>query len=112
LYKVDPVFVNEAKNAFSRFNQDRYYGQKLPITVIRINEGEQLLLMGPFVNATEASTYTDKNKGLAATRIIPWLTPDKYSFSIISPSNLTILRKKGETAQYWQMLKNLFPDKY
>lgn len=112
LYKVDPVFVNEAKNAFNRFNQDRYYGQKLPITVIRINEAEQLLLMGPFVNATEASTYTDKNKGLAATRIIPWLTPDKYSFSIISPSNLTILRKKGETAQYWQMLKNLFPDKY
>ncbi len=112
LYKVDPVFVNEAKNAFNRFNQDRYYGQKLPITVIRINEGEQLLLMGPFANAAEASTYTDKNKGLAASRIIPWLTPDKYSFSIISPSNLTILRKKGETTDYWQMLKNLFPDKY
>ncbi|WP_439505909.1 tetratricopeptide repeat protein [Sediminibacterium sp.] len=112
LYKVDPVFVNEAKNAFNRFNQDRYYGQKLPITVIRINEGEQLLLMGPFANATEASTYTDKNKGLAATRIIPWLTPDKYSFSIISPSNLTILKKKGETVDYWKLLKNLFPDKY
>lgn len=112
LYKVDPVFVSEAKNAFNRFNQERYYGQKLPITVIRINEGEQVLLMGPFVNAAEASTYTDKNKGLAASRIIPWLDVSKYKFSIISPSNLTLLMKKGETSTYWQMLQKLFPDKY
>lgn len=112
LYKVDPVFVSEAKNAFNRFNQERYYGQKLPISVIRINEGEQILLMGPFVNAAEASTYTDKNKGLAASRIIPWLDVAKYKFSIISPSNLSLLIKKGETSTYWQMLQKLFPDKY
>ncbi len=112
LYKVDPVFVSEARNAFNRFNQGQYYNQKLPIVVIRINEEEQLLLMGPFANAAEASTYTDKNRGLAASRIIPWLSVDKYSFSIISPSNLTLLRKKGETTSYRQLLKSLFPDKY
>ncbi len=112
LYKVDPIFVSEARNAFNRFNQERYYGQKLPINIIRVNETEQLLLMGPFVNAAEASTYTDKNKSLAASRIMPWLTADKYSFSIISPKNLALLRKKGETTTYWQLVRNLFPDKY
>lgn len=112
LNKVDPVFVSEARNAFNRYNQGQYYNQKLPIVVIRINDGEQILLMGPFANAAEASTYTDKNKGLAASRIIPWLSADKYSFSIISPSNLTLLRKKSETATYKQLLKSLFPDKY
>jgi len=112
LYKVDPIFVSEARNAFNRFNQERYYGQKLPISVIRVNETEQILLMGPFLNAAEASTYTDKNKSLAASRIMPWLTPDKYSFSIISPKNLALLRKKGETTTYWQLVRSLFPDKY
>lgn len=112
LNKVDPVFVSEAKNAFNRYNQGQYYNQKLPIVVIRINEGEQLLLMGPFANAADASTYTDKNKGIAASRIIPWLSADKYSFSIISPSNLILLRKKAETDSYKQLLKSLFPDKY
>ncbi|WP_324206021.1 hypothetical protein [Sediminibacterium sp.] len=112
LYKVDPIFVSEARNAFNRFNQERYYGQKLPINVIRVTETEQILLMGPFKNAAEASTYTDKNKSLAASRIMPWLTTDKYSFSIISPKNLALLRKKGETTTYWQLVRNLFPDKY
>ncbi len=112
LYKVDPIFVSEARNAFNRFNQERYYGQKLPINVIRVNDTEQILLIGPFINAAEASTYTDKNKSLAASRIMPWLTTDKYSFSIISPKNLTLLRKKGETTTYWQLVRNLFPDKY
>ncbi len=112
LYKVDPIFVSEARNAFNRFNQERYYGQKLPINIIRVNETEQILLMGPFMNAAEASTYIDKNKSLAASRIMPWLTPDKYSFSIISPKNLVLLRKKGETTTYWQLVRSLFPDKY
>ena len=112
LYKVDPIFVSEARNAFNRFNQERYYGQKLPMNVIRVNETEQVLLIGPFINAAEASTYTDKNKSLAASRIMPWLTTDKYSFSIISPKNLALLRKKGETTTYWQLVRNLFPDKY
>lgn len=112
LYKVDPVFVSEARNAWNRFNQERYYNQKLPISVIRINESEQLLIMGPFPNAAEASTYTDKNKPLATSRVTPWLDASKFSFAIISRYNLDLLLKKGETGTYWQMLRNLFPDKY
>lgn len=112
LYKVDPVFVSEAKNAWNRFNQERYYNQKLPISIIRVNESEQILIMGPFANAAEASTYTDRNRPLASSRVIPWLETSKFSFAIISRDNLDLLLKKGETTTYWQMLRNLFPDKY
>jgi len=112
LYKVDPVFVSEARNAWNRFNQERYYNQKLPISVIRVNESEQILIMGPFANAAEASTYTDRNRPLASSRVTPWLETSKFSFAIISRDNLDLLLKKGETATYWQMLRNLFPDKY
>ena len=112
MYKVDPVFVSEARNAWNRFNQERYYNQKLPISVIRVNESEQLLIMGPFPNAAEASTYTDKNRPLATSRVTPWLEASKFSFAIISRYNLDLLLKKGETGTYWQMLRNLFPDKY
>jgi len=112
LYKVDPVFVSEARNAWNRFNQERYYNQKLPISVIRVNDSEQILIIGPFTNAAEASTYTDRNRPLATSRVTPWLEASKFSFAIISRDNLDLLLKKGETATYWQMLRNLFPDKY
>lgn len=112
LYKVDPVFVSEARNAWNRFNQERYYNQKLPISVIRVNDSEQILIMGPFTNAAEASTYTDRNRPLATSRVTPWLEASKFSFAIISRENLNLLIKKGETGTYWQMLRNLFPDKY
>lgn len=112
LYKVDPVFVSEARNAWNRFNQERYYNQKLPINVIRVNDSEQILIMGPFTNAAEASTYTDRNRPLATSRVTPWLEASKFSFAIISRENLNLLIKKGETGTYWQMLRNLFPDKY
>lgn len=112
LYKVDPVFVSEARNAWNRFNLERYYNQKLPISVIRVNDSEQILIMGPFDNAAEASTYTDRNRPLATSRVTPWLETSKFSFAIISRENLNLLIKKGETGTYWQMLRNLFPDKY
>lgn len=112
LYKVDPVFVSEARNAWNRFNQERYYNQKLPINVIRVNDSEQILIMGPFANAAEASTYTDRNRPQASSRVTPWLDSSKFSFAIISRENLNLLLKKGETGTYWQMLRNLFPDKY
>ncbi|WP_152530912.1 hypothetical protein [Sediminibacterium sp. C3] len=112
LYKVDPVFVSEARNAWNRFNQERYYNQKLPISVIRVNDSEQILIIGPFTNAAEASTYTDRNRPLATSRVTPWLEASKFSFAIISRENLNLLIKKGETGTYWQMLRNLFPDKY
>ncbi len=112
LDKVDPVFITEGKNAFNRFNQERYYSQKIPLNVLPITESLQLLLMGPFLNAADATTYIDKTKPLAESRIIPWLAKEKYRFIILSTSNLLLLKQKKEIATYLKFLSTLFPDKF
>ncbi len=112
LNKVDPVFITEGKNAFNRFNQERYYSQKIPILVTPINDSSQLLLIGPFLNAEEATNYIDKTKPQADSRIIPWLAKEKYRFAFISPKNLLILNRKKEVTSYFKFLNGLFPDKF
>lgn len=113
LNKVDPIFISESKNAFNRFNQERFYGQKIPIAILPINDSIQFLLIGmPFTNASNAISYMDLVKSLTSSRIIPWLTADKYNYSIISLSNLAILQKRKNYTKYSEFLHQLFPDKF
>jgi len=112
LNKVDPIFITESRNAFNRYNQDSYAGQMIDIYNRRINNQYQFLLIGPFVNARDAILYIDRTKPLAKSRIIPWLTPDKYSFSIISNANMTILVSKEDVEGYHAFIQKLFPDKF
>ncbi len=111
--KLDPIFISEAKNAFNRFNQERFYGQKILITILPISDSIQFLLIGgPFANASAAISYLDQAKPLTNSRIVPWLTADKYNYSIISLSNLTILQKRRNYTTYSTFLHQLFPDKF
>jgi len=112
LNKVDGMFVGEARNAFNRFNQERFYNRRLPINTITIVPEVQLLLVGPFPSASDAVTYTDLVKPQAASRILPWLSADKYGFQIISPANLRILQNKKDIAAYRAFLQKALPDKF
>lgn len=112
LYKVDPVFASEARNAFYRFNLEKYYALRLKVTHEKLNDSTALVLIGPFANAGDAVNYVDKTRPLASGRIIPWLKPDKYTFSMISPTNLQLLYTKKNIADYLQFIKNILPDKF
>ncbi|MBC7650289.1 MAG: hypothetical protein H7101_00915 [Deinococcales bacterium] len=112
LDKVDETFAGEVKNAFNRFNKERYYNQKLDMTTANINNQFSIVLIGPFANAGEAVDYIDKTKPSAAGRIVPWLQAGKYSFSIISNSNLDLIKADKDVAGYTQFLKSIFPDKF
>ena len=112
LNKVDPIFVNESKNAFTRFNQQLSLNKPIPINIQKINAQYQYLLFGPFVNAEQALGYMDKVRPSAATRIVPWLGADKFKFSMISPSNLSLLIASGDIDGYNSFLHELYPDKF
>lgn len=112
LNKVDGMFVGEARNAFNRFNQERFYNRRLPITTVTIVPETQLLLVGPFPSASDAVSYTDLVKPQAASRILPWLSADKYGFQIISPANLRILQNKKDIAAYRAFMQKALPDKF
>ncbi len=112
LNKVDGMFVGEARNAFNRFNQEKFYNRRLPINTITIVPEIQLLLVGPFPSASDAVSYTDLVKPQAASRILPWLSADKYGFQIISPANLRILQNKKDIAAYRAFMQKILPDKF
>lgn len=110
LVKVDGIFASEGKNAFNRYNRDSYNNQKLTVNASVVSNQEQLILIGPFANAGDAMEYLNKTKPMAASRIIPWLAPEKYSFTIISSSNLTILLSNKDIASYKTFMHNIFPE--
>jgi len=104
---VDNVFRNETKNAFGIYNKEKYYNKTFDYSTLDINADNKLLLIGGFDNAQAAIDYLQEAKPVATTRIIPWLKPEKYSFSIISSRNLDLLKSKLNLEDYRK-----FVDKY
>ena len=112
LTKVDPIFVNEAKNAFARHNRDTYYNKQMQAELIEIDTDNRLLLISPFKNATEALAYIDQTRPKTANEIIPWLKGGKYSYSIITDKNLEILKNSKDLDKYRQFLDKNVPGKF
>jgi len=112
LNNVDPIFVTESRNAFNRYNQDTYSDRQIEVNNRRISPQYTFLMIGPFVNANEAVTYVDRTKPLAKTRIVPWLTTDKYSFSMISNANMNILVSAQDVDGYNAFMQQVFPGKF
>jgi hypothetical protein len=105
LNKVDNVFGNEAKNAFNRYNRERYYNLPLNSQIVPLDADNKLLLIGNFSSVQQAAEYTTKVVPLSSKEIIPWLKSDKYSFTIISERNLEILKQKTDLSSYRKFLE-------
>ena len=112
LNKVDPIFVNESRNAFLRYNQMLSLKRPLAIQVSKLNDPINLLLFGPFTNADEAIAYMDRVRPMTASRILPWIPANKFSYSMISPANLALLMESKDLEGYNSFLKELYPDKF
>jgi tetratricopeptide (TPR) repeat protein len=100
LNKVDVVYINEVKNAFSRYNRESYGTQPIAITIEPLDENNKLVLMSGFANAAAALEYTDKTKRIAGAQIVPWLAADKYYLTIIAPANFEILKQNKNLDEY------------
>lgn len=112
LTKVDPIFVNEAKNAFARYNRDTYYNKQMQAELIEMDSANRLLLISPFKNAAEAVAYVDQTRPKTANEILPWLKGGKYTYSIITDKNLGILKDKKDLDKYKQFLESNVPGKF
>ncbi|MBS1642278.1 MAG: hypothetical protein JSR11_07325 [Bacteroidetes bacterium] len=112
LNKVSNMYSVEAKNAFFRFNEVQYKNAEPPIDLININDDIGLILVGPFANASQAINYIDVVKPIAATRIISWLIPQKYSYLIISDENLQTIKSKKDISTYSSFIKEIIPNKF
>ncbi len=112
LDKVDPVFANEAGNAFNRYNSSTYFNQHLKSYSLKLDDRYNLVMVGPFKDAATALDYVDKTRPIAPSRILPWLTADKFTFSIISGANLDVLRQTKDLDSYKKLLQTVMPGKF
>lgn len=110
LTKVDPLYVNEVKNAYFRFNRERI-GKAFQMNLVNLDADRNLLLIGDFPNASDAVTYMQSAKA-ATNEVIPWLKSYKYAFSIITDSNLPVLLEKKDLEQYRKFLDQNLPGKF
>jgi outer membrane protein assembly factor BamD (BamD/ComL family) len=112
LNKVDPVFCNETKNAFARFNRETYYNKQMTADLFQIDAENRILLLSPFKDVQDAVTYVDAVKPRTATEILPWLKGGKYSFIILSDSNYDILKMNKDIDNYKAFLNQHLPGKF
>ena len=108
--KVDPVYVNEAKNAFNRYNREKYYNRQIDITPLALTDDIRFMLIGKFDNAAAALDYMEKAARLSAGDIIPWMPAAKYSFIIISDNNLEVIKNNKDVPAYKKFLAANFKD--
>jgi tetratricopeptide (TPR) repeat protein len=111
LDKVDGVYINEAKNAFVRFNKGSMETINTIIKRDTIDAQITLLLFSPFENAAAAIKYFDKIKRAAPSEV-SWLQSSKYSFIIISEENLELLKTNKDIISYKQLLNTNFGNKF
>jgi hypothetical protein len=112
LNKVDPVYVNEARNAFARHNRDTYYSKQMNAELVEVDTDNRLLLISPFKNAEEAVKYVDATRPVTGSQIVPWLKGGKYYYLIITEKNLDVLRNSKDIDKYKQFLDRNLPGKF
>lgn len=108
--KVDPVYVSEAANAFSRYNTEMFYSKSLTTANATLNDSLKLMIINKFANAGDALDYMKNIKALAPREIVPWLPAGKYTFLIISTSNLELLLNTRDMPAYRAFLRAAYPN--
>ncbi len=111
LTKVDPVYSSEARNAFNRYNSQSYSTNKIEIIKDTLDSERTLLVFSHFDDAAEAIKYRDNLKQAAPVQI-SWLPAQKYSFYIISESNLELLKENKNLQSYIDLLNKKYPGKF
>jgi len=111
LNKVDYVYVNEAKNAFTRYNKGNYLLQNVEVSRDAIDADRPILLFSKFADAEAAITYYNKVKKAAPSEV-SWLPANKYSFIIISQDNLSLLKTNKDLEGYKKILNESFGNRF
>ena len=111
LDKVDPVYVSEARNAFNRYNREKFSDQQIDITKDALDKDKNILIFSKFANADDAIAYFDRLKKNAPGEV-SWLPANKYSFVIISDANLQLLKANKDLQGYIKLLNSKFPGKF
>jgi tetratricopeptide (TPR) repeat protein len=111
LNKVDAVYINEAKNAMTRYNREKFPSRQIMLNRENFNAEQQWIIFEKFADANDAIAFYDKLKRDAPGEL-SWLPANKYSFFVISTTNLDKLRENKDTQAYKALLEKQYPGKF
>jgi len=111
LKNIDIVYINEAKRALTRYHSTNMPEKEIVIRQDKIEE-TPFFELSTFNNAGDAIEYMEKIKKIGTTEIFSWLPAEKYSFIIISPSNLKLMMEEKKLDTYYQYLRKQLPGKF
>jgi tetratricopeptide (TPR) repeat protein len=111
LDKVDGVYINEAKNAFVRYNKESMATINVVIAKDTLDATKNLLVFASFENADAALKYFDRIKKAAPIEV-SWLQASKYSFIIISENNLQLLKTNKDLKSYKELINLNFGNRF
>ena len=111
LDKVDGTYVNESKNAFTRYVADNFREQQLIITKDAVDKDVAMLIFSSFSSADIALQFVNKIRK-AAPDEVSWLPAAKYSFIIINEANLQLLKLNKNLKEYKALLSKQYPGKF
>ncbi len=83
----------------------------LQITKDTLDKDRTLLIFTQFETADEAMKFLDRIKKDAPNEV-SWLPADKYSFFIISNTNLELLKLNKDLKNYFELLNKKYPGKF
>jgi hypothetical protein len=111
LDKVDGTYINESKNAFTRYAAENFREQAITVTKTAVDKDISLLVFASFADADAALQFLNKLKK-AAPDEVSWLPAAKYSFLIISDTNLELLQNNRNLKGYKDLLNKQYPGKF
>ncbi|MEN9963985.1 MAG: hypothetical protein RL582_1080 [Bacteroidota bacterium] len=109
LNQVDPVYVNESKNALKRFVSSS--NPSVLVAKDTLDGKNNLLVFSIFESADDAMIFYEKIKKAAPAQL-SWLPAKSYSFAIITQSNLELLKKNKQLEAYKKLLSEQYPGKF
>lgn len=112
LEQVDPVYINEARNAFDRYNKEKYYNTPMLVSIVGLTDQVKLISINGLANEADAIQYIERAKQLAPKEIIPWLKGNKYYFLPVAQDNMDLLINNKNLPAYKDFIKQLFPDQF
>ena len=111
LDKVDGTYINESKNAFTRYLNESFRGEPITLTRDAIDKDHSLLVFTSFPDAAAAFRFL-LNVKKAAPDEVSWLPANKYSFYLINDENLQLLKTNKNISGYIDLLKKVYPGNF
>ena len=111
LDKVDGTYINECKNALTRYAAEYFRSAQLIVSKEPIDKDYTLVVFSNFATAAEALKFLYKIKK-AAPDEVSWLPANKYSFILIDSNNLERMKTTKDIAGYKNLLSKQYPGQF